>query len=760
MNWLQNILPPNWTYALGWTVIHSLWQGVLIASVMAFLMMGLQRKSAALRYRIAFASLLTMFVSALGTFVFLLEKTTKPMPDDFYESLILRGLVFEASVENQSFMERMRLFFNENLYLIVTIWLLGVAFFTLRLMGGLMYVEQLRTRHLGMLPAEWQSRMNFFKNKLGIRYSVALAESAVVSVPMVVGWLKPLILFPIGTVNSLSTGQVEAILTHELAHIASRDYLLNIVQSIIEILFYYHPAAWWISANIRTERENRCDDVAVRICGNSLTYAKALLSLQEMQVQNVRTYGLAMTFAGKNKHFLLNRIKRILNQPQNRSNIMEKLTATALLLAVVTALSFGNNKTLTRSPSDKTDWTAPSVSALISADTLPPKGKLTITKEDDGKKVEMKVENGNITELKIDGKDIPKEDFGQYEDVTDDILYGIATPPVPPTPPTAPMPPTSPMPPMPPSFSAPTPPIPPTPPTPPAFPRTTLKKEKDSEGNTILKMKKADGSISEIKITPDKEVFIDGKKMEEGKDMKLNLGDNTFFYNNDLAHGFNGFDKFDMNMDFVMPRIKLKESEDRMLRRKGKNLDEKIEINIDPKIHIEQFDQPRSFYFNNGDSTVWNHWSDSTMVFRYKNNLKNDLKWSKDDIERIKEDARRLSNEGRRTAKRYQEEAQRLQRDAQRLAREQQRLAQEKMQQYRYNYANDKKMELSDVKKTFEQELKKDGFLKDGQTKYTFELTDKHLKINGKEQSKEMYEKYLNLYGERGRNFTIKFTED
>jgi beta-lactamase regulating signal transducer with metallopeptidase domain len=756
MNWLQNILPPNWTYALGWTVIHSLWQGVLIASVMAFLMMGLQRQSAALRYRVAFASLLTLFVSALGTFVFLLEKTTNSTPDSFYESLILRGLIFEASVENQSFMERVSLFFNENLYLIVTIWLLGVAFFTLRLMGGLMYVQKLRTKHLILLPAEWQSRMNFFKNKLGIRYSVALAESTMVSVPMVVGWLKPLILFPIGTVNSLSTGQVEAILTHELAHIASRDYLLNIIQSIIEILFYYHPAAWWISANIRTERENRCDDVAVHICGNSLTYAKALLSIQEKQLQNVRTYGLALTFAGKNKHFLLNRIKRILNQPQNRSNIMEKLTATALLLAVVTALSFGNNKTLTRSDSSKIP---PSVSALISADTLPPKGKLTITKEDDGKKVEMKVENGNITELKIDGKDIPKEDFGKYEDVTDDILYGIATPPVPPTPPMPPMAPTAPMPPMPPSFNAPTPPTPPTPPIPPAFPRTTMKKENDSEGNTILKMKKADGSISEIKITPDKEVFIDGKKMEEGKDMKLNLGDNGFYsfkFDNGWANTWDGtdgnfslkFDKFknfDNQFDLVMPKIKMKGLEGDML------------------------NMPHNFYFIEKDSFKMGDWNDSTMIFRYKNKLRDELKWSKDDIERIKEDARRLSDEGRRNAKRYQEEAQRLQRDAQRLAREQQRLAQEKMREYQYRYQNDRvqenRMALSDVKKTFEQELRKDGFLKDGQTKYTFELTDKHLKINGKGQSKEMYEKYVKLYGETSgsrsrRNFTIKFTED
>ncbi len=739
MNWLQNILPPNWTYALGWTVVHSLWQGLLIASVMAFLMMGLQRKSAALRYRVAFGALFTMFLSAIGTFVFLLEKATYTEPDNFYEALILRGLIFEASVDNQPLMQQLSLFFNENLYLIVTIWLMGVTFFTLRLMGGLMYVQQLRTKQLVSLSAEWQSRMNFFKNKLGVRYAVSLAESALVSVPMVVGWLKPLILMPIVTVNSMSTAQVEAILAHELAHIAHRDYLLNIAQSVIEILFYYHPAAWWISANIRAERENRCDDVAVLLCGNSLTYAKALLSLQEMQLHNVRTYGLALTLAGKNKHFLLKRIKRILNQPQNRSNIMEKLIATALLLAVVTALSFGNNKTISRTQSEKTP---PSVSSLLSTDTLPPKGKLTIMKEDGDKKVEMKVEDGNITQLKIDGKDIPKEDFDKYEDVTDGLLYGMPTPPVPPTPPTAPMPPTP--------FGAPMPPTAPTPPTPPAFPRTTLKKEKDSEGNTILKMKKGDGSYSEIKITTDKEVFIDGKKMEEGKDMKLNLGDNSFYhfnFDNDWAKSFEGFEKFnfDNHFDFVMPKIKMKGLEGDLFR------------------------HPRSFYFMDGDSTQMGEGNDSTRVYKFKNKLKYDFNWSNEDTERMRENAKRMAEEARRAAERYRQDAQRLQRDAQRLSREQQQLMREKAKEYQYQYGDDRrqerKLELSSLRKAFENELEKDGFLKNGNKKYDFELNDKSLKINGKEQSKAMHEKYMKLYqeqsGSRAKgNFNIRFNED
>jgi bla regulator protein blaR1 len=258
----------------------------------------------------------------------LLDKQAETLQDASKILILLRGGIGVENLENQSFTRSVFLFFNQHLALVVLIWFIGVAFFALRLMGGLMYIEILKTRHVTPLTHEWQARMNMFKNRLGIKETIALMESALVGVPMTIGWLRPIILLPIGTINGMTVAQVEAILAHELSHIQAKDYILNIFQTLIEILFYYHPAVWWISANIRAERENRCDDVAVKLCSNSLTYAKALLALQEMQHQNIRTYGLAMTFSTKRKGILLKRVKRILNQPQNRSNIMEKLAST------------------------------------------------------------------------------------------------------------------------------------------------------------------------------------------------------------------------------------------------------------------------------------------------------------------------------------------------------------------------------------------------------------------------------------------------
>ena len=134
--------------------------------------------------------------------------------------------------------------------------------------------------------------------RIPLRRKVLLLESALVKVPMVIGYFKPMILMPLGAVNNLSAQEVEAILAHELAHVWRNDYLLNILFSFIEVLFYYHPAVWFISANIRSERENCADDLAIQLCGNSLTYAKALVSLQKL---NPAVPAFAMPFFGLKK---------------------------------------------------------------------------------------------------------------------------------------------------------------------------------------------------------------------------------------------------------------------------------------------------------------------------------------------------------------------------------------------------------------------------------------------------------------------------
>ncbi len=736
MNWLQHILSDDMQNALGWTVVHSLWQGIVIASLMAIVLMSFKNLTSHSRYWIANGALLMMLASSIMTFLWL-SRTPSISNENVNNIFLLQqdGTHLAKNVANQGVIYQLLSFFNEHISFIVIAWLIGVVFFIVRMMGGLMYIEILRNRHLHPLSIEWQSRMNLYKNRLKINQAVELSESALIAVPMVVGWLKPLILIPIGTINNMSVAQVEAILAHELAHIAGRDYILNIIQTIVEILFYYHPAVWWISANIRAERENRCDDIAIRLCGNSLTYAKALLAIQEMQHQNIRTYGLAMTFSGQRKGFLLKRVKRILNQPQNRSNIMEKFAATGLLLAVVTTLSFSDyNKKRDTIP--QPDSLFPTEVIVVNNDTTPKrKGDLTIKREDNGKSVEMRMKDGEITNLKIDGKDIPKEDFEKYADETDELMNNLPVPPMPPAPPTFGAPPSPPMPPTPPTFG--TPPTPPMPPMPPAPPRLGIKKEKDAQGNTILKMDKGNGKISEIRITPDKEVYIDGKKAEEGKDLSLELGDTEGF--NPESSGGYFFNYSDDNDDDNVHFFNFK------------NMDSAMVIKINPKIRTKL----KMF----SDSKVWednarkmaDEWRFHSQKFKI-------------DAEKFRRDAERMAREHNFDKESWNRESQKMKEKAEKMAKE-----------FKQNFDDRKEFYLLDEnnlkgwnrapQSAIERELQRDGFIKEGKKGYKFELSDKKLKINGKEMPHEMHEKYKRIYSESagsplGKNGNFNITID
>ena len=118
------------------------------------------------------------------------------------------------------------------------------------------------------VPARWQNKLNSFRYKLKLAKPVRLLESARVNVPVVIGFIKPVILVPVGMLTGFSSDEVESILAHELAHVVRNDYLINILQSVAEIILFYNPALWWISGTIRKEREKCCDDIAVFLCGN------------------------------------------------------------------------------------------------------------------------------------------------------------------------------------------------------------------------------------------------------------------------------------------------------------------------------------------------------------------------------------------------------------------------------------------------------------------------------------------------------------
>jgi uncharacterized protein (TIGR03435 family) len=188
-------------------------------------------------------------------------------------------------------------------------------------------------------PPEWRQTFANLAARLGISRPVRFLVSALVRVPAVVGWLRPVVLVPVGALAGLPAEQMEALLLHELAHIRRYDYLVNLVQSVAEALLFYHPAVWWVSGHIRAEREMCCDDVAARASGDVLTYASALAELESYRAAGVNA---AMAANGGS---LTDRIARLLGQSRPASQARSGMgaIATTLLLAATVCGLFGQS---------------------------------------------------------------------------------------------------------------------------------------------------------------------------------------------------------------------------------------------------------------------------------------------------------------------------------------------------------------------------------------------------------------------------------
>jgi beta-lactamase regulating signal transducer with metallopeptidase domain len=165
---------------------------------------------------------------------------------------------------------------------ILPLWMAGVFLFSLRLVWAGSHASSLRHHGVKADPSI-QSMIADLASRLGIRRRLEILVCSLTEVPSIVGWIRPVILVPASVLVGLTPQQLEALLAHELAHIRRHDYIVNILQMVVETLFFYHPAVWWISGRIRHERELCCDDIAVGACGNAVAYARALAQLEKLR---------------------------------------------------------------------------------------------------------------------------------------------------------------------------------------------------------------------------------------------------------------------------------------------------------------------------------------------------------------------------------------------------------------------------------------------------------------------------------------------
>lgn len=326
------------------TLLHSLWQGVILAVLTALIVLLTTRSDAKVRYNL-FVGCLMLFITGVGaTFIFEWNKfnpaaaVTAVHTVGIGDTLNLKP----GSAVNTGVLDHWIGYVSNYSSAIVLIWLLMIAAKSIRFMVDISTLFRIRTAKVYDAGVFLENKVKYLAEQYGIKQTVRIVQSGLIQVPMVLGHLKPLILVPLGLVNGLSAAEVDAIICHELAHIRRRDYLVNLFQSVVEILFFFNPAVLWLSNMIRTEREHCCDDLAVSATRTKTDYIKALVSCQEF-ANEVPAYAMAVNGGGK-KH-LVNRVQRLISSRNQSLNKIEKaIVGFAMLSAVILTTAFSGNE--------------------------------------------------------------------------------------------------------------------------------------------------------------------------------------------------------------------------------------------------------------------------------------------------------------------------------------------------------------------------------------------------------------------------------
>jgi beta-lactamase regulating signal transducer with metallopeptidase domain len=309
---------------LGWAVVHSFWQCTLLAGLTALMLSALPDRRARARHHLAYATLIAMVVLPLATAV----ASADPLGETVRQP-IMRAIDDTVGLPNVLATRALLV------PAAAVLWVAGLTIYLVRVGREWRRAHQLQRLDLDDAGDPIRSVVAELRARLSLRTSVNVHRSRRASVPMVLGWLRPVILLPTSTAASLEPRQLRAVLAHELAHVRRRDYLANLIQMAAETMLFYHPSAHWISRRIRTEREYCCDDVAVSVGSDPADYARALAALDDAR-DDCR---LAVAAASGT---LLDRIQRIVGHPRPVLTPMRgvaALAAASLMAAVMLALT-------------------------------------------------------------------------------------------------------------------------------------------------------------------------------------------------------------------------------------------------------------------------------------------------------------------------------------------------------------------------------------------------------------------------------------
>jgi HEAT repeat protein/beta-lactamase regulating signal transducer with metallopeptidase domain len=367
----------NATHALGWALVHFLWQGAALAIFLGIALTLTRATAARTRYTLSLLTLSAMLVAPLATGL-RLHRSERVMALSVDTNDLLSSDVatqqaiapespalptrapatstLDQPVEPASSVARLRGLLTPLLPWLVVAWVAGVVLLSIRLAHGWITARRLRT--LGTFPTEQslQHVLGRLAARMRVTRPVQLLESLLVDVPAVLGWLRPVILVPASALTGLTPQQLEVLLAHELAHVRRYDYLVNVAQCVIETLLFYHPGVWWVSRRVREEREHCCDDIVVQVCGDRRLYASALVNMERLRSATPR---LALAATGG---ALLSRVRRLLLPTPARVEFFPRWAAAAAgVVAVTIVLLATRSDQLTAEPTE---------SPAVAADTV------------------------------------------------------------------------------------------------------------------------------------------------------------------------------------------------------------------------------------------------------------------------------------------------------------------------------------------------------------------------------------------------------
>ena len=312
--------------ALGAVLLHFLWQGAALGLLYAILRPLCVSVGA--RYRLGMMVLLALALCPVLTLVYVwpvagTAATTASLTATLTGSI---AAVADSAVSNWGV--------REFLPWLVAAWMFGVVIIGMRSVWHWRRLARL-VRHAVPIP-QWETQLTQMCRRFGLFRPVRLLASANVATPMLIGWIKPVILLPLSMLSGFSPHQIELIIAHELGHVRRWDYLANLVQVVIETVLFYHPVVHWISRDVRNARENCCDDLVLSLAkGNPITYARALADLEELR----HDLDIVAPALGAGGGILLARIRRIVGAEGHdtlpRNNAWPVLLAVAAVVCVV-----------------------------------------------------------------------------------------------------------------------------------------------------------------------------------------------------------------------------------------------------------------------------------------------------------------------------------------------------------------------------------------------------------------------------------------